>query len=78
MKAYVPRDDHVLDDEQVIIPTQGILQLRPDQILETRERTLTNRVIRDHLVQWKDYPIEEATWEEESLLQRDYPELFSR
>ena len=78
LKAYVPRDDHVLDDEQIVIPSQGILQLRPDQILETRERTLRNRVIKDHLVQWKDYPIEEATWEEESLLQRDYPELLSR
>ncbi|NHV87526.1 hypothetical protein HA385_23355 [Escherichia coli] len=35
-------------------------------------------MIRDHLVQWKDYPLEDATWEEETSLLKDYPELFAR
>ena len=78
LKAYVPRADHVLSDDQAVIPNQGVLQLEPDRILETRERTLRNRTIRDHLVHWKGFPMEEATWEEESLLQKDFPELFSR
>ncbi|WP_208972681.1 hypothetical protein, partial [Escherichia coli] len=78
LKKYIPNPDHVLNDEQIVLPTQGILQLQPNQILETRERSLRNRVIRDHLVQWKDYPLEDATWEEETSLLKDYPELFAR
>ena len=50
-----------LDDE-------GQLVLIPERILEVRERKLRNRIIRDYLVQWKDLPIEEATWEVEHVL----------
>ena len=78
LKQYIPRTDHVLKDDQVVMPIQGILRLQPSRILETRERSLRNRVIRDHLVQWKDYPIEDATWEEEASLLKEYPELFAR
>ena len=78
LKQYIPRADHVLNDDQIVMPTQGILQLQPNKILETRERKLRNKMIRDHLVQWKDYPVEDATWEEEASLLREYPELFVR
>ena len=78
LKPYIPKQDHVLDDEQAVLPAQGILELRPERILDTKERILRNRTLRDHLIQWKDYPIEDATWEEETSLLKDYPELFSR
>ena len=51
-----------LDDE-------GQLVLIPECILEVREQKLRNKIIRDYLVQWKDLPIEEATWEAEQVLQ---------
>ena len=47
-----------LDDE-------GLLILFPEQIIQTRERKLWNRVIREYLVQWKELPLEDATWEGE-------------
>ena len=50
-----------LDDE-------GKLVLIPDKILKTRERRLRSRTIKEYLVQWKDFPSEEATWEEEQIL----------
>ena len=78
LKQYIPSEDYVLNDNEVVMPTQGILQLQPSEILETRERKLRNRVIRDHLVQWKDYPTEDATWEEEASLLKEYLELFAR
>ena len=34
LKAYVPSPDHVLNDEQVPMPTQGLLELEPDQIFK--------------------------------------------
>ena len=78
LKPYIPSPDHVLNDDQIVMATQNILELQPDRILETRERTLRNRAIREHLIQWKDFPLEDATWEYETSLQKDYPQLFSR
>jgi len=40
-----------LDDE-------GHLVLTLETILETQERTLRNRGIKEHLVKWKDFPDE--------------------
>ena len=78
LKPYVPSPDHLLDIEQIVLPSQGVLELQPDYILETRERKLRNRMISEHLVKWKDYPEEDATWEDETTLSRDYPQLFLR
>ena len=58
-----------LDDE-------GQLVLIPEHILEVREKKLRNRIIRDYLVQWKDLPIEEATWEAEQVLQHPTLQLL--
>ena len=51
-----------LDDE-------GLLILIPERIIQTRERKLRNRIIREYLVQWKELPPEDATWEGEQVLQ---------
>ena len=77
-KPYVSSPDHVLDDGQVVIPTQGVLELQLDRILGTRERSLRNRTQIEHLVQWKDYPEEDATWEDQYNLVRDYPKFMLR
>ena len=41
----------------------------PEEILQVREKKLRNRVVREYLVKWKDLPIEDATWENEQVLQ---------
>jgi len=51
-----------LDDE-------GQLTLVLENILKTRERRLRSRIIKEYLVQWKDLPNQDATWEEEKILQ---------
>ena len=51
-----------LDDEVKLI-------LVPESILDSREKQLRRRVIREYLVKWKDLPIEDATWEGEVILQ---------
>ncbi|MCO5590471.1 hypothetical protein L7F22_044441 [Adiantum nelumboides] len=73
LKPYIPNPNHVLDNEQIVMQKQGVLELQPDCILETREMTLRNRTIRVHLVKWKDYPTEDATWEDEVSLCKDFP-----
>ena len=58
-----------LDDE-------GLLILIPKRIIQTRERKLRNRVIREYLVQWKELPPEDATWEGEHVLKHPILQLL--
>ncbi|MGJ2631376.1 hypothetical protein ACR8J5_22400 [Salmonella enterica subsp. enterica serovar Paratyphi A] len=37
--------------------------MEPEQILETKEKKLRHRTIKEVLVQWKGYPVEDASWE---------------
>ena len=48
---------------------EGHLVLRPEAIIDTRERQLRSRKIREFLVRWKNLPDEDATWESEKILQ---------
>ena len=50
-----------LDDE-------GHLVLEPKAILETRERKLRRRTIKEYLLRWRNLPNEDATWEGEQIL----------
>ena len=48
---------------------EGKLILIPERIVNKRERKLRSITMKEYLVQWKDLPIEEATWEYEKILQ---------
>ena len=78
LKVYVPSLGHVLDNEQVLMPTQGLLDLEPYQILSTRERKLRDRSIIEHLVQWKHFSVEDATWEDQLTLYHGFPQVIPR
>ena len=45
-------------------------------ILQVRERKLRNMVIREYLVKWKEFPIEDATWEGKHVLQHPNLQLL--
>ena len=46
------------------------------KILEMAERVTRSRVIRMCKVQWNRYIEDEATWEREEDLRKNYPQLF--
>ena len=50
------------------IDEEGKLVLIPEAILDTRERTLRSKLIKEYLVKWKYLPEEDATWESEQVL----------
>ncbi|MCO5575082.1 hypothetical protein L7F22_028879 [Adiantum nelumboides] len=75
LKPYVPNADQLLDAEEIVVLAQRVLKLQLDYILEIRERKLRNRSIIEHLVKWKDFPEEDATWKDEVTLQKNYPDL---
>eukprot|EP00253_Pinus_taeda_P033368 PITA_33368 len=53
---------------------EGSIWLQPEQVLDTRERHLCGRMIREVLVKWKDTSPEDATWEPATILQQ-FPRL---
>ena len=50
--------------------------LIPERIVQTQERKRWNRVIIEYLVEWKELPPEDATWEGEQVLQHPSLQLL--
>eukprot|EP00253_Pinus_taeda_P032510 PITA_32510 len=53
---------------------EGSIWLQPEQVLDTQERHLRGRTIKEVLVKWKDTSPEDATWEPTTILQQ-FPQL---
>ena len=67
---YIIRWDSVLLDENLSYEEE------PVAILDREVRKLRSREIASIKVQWKNRPVEEATWEKEADMQERYPHLF--
>nr|GEU59189.1 retrotransposon protein, putative, Ty3-gypsy subclass [Tanacetum cinerariifolium] len=50
----------------------------PEAILDRQERVMRKKTIPLVKVLWKNHPEREATWENEEMMQTDYPHFFSR
>ena len=56
---------------QTILPEldeEGKVILEPEKISKTRTKQLRNRVITEYLVKWKNLPVQDSTWEDESFI----------
>ena len=75
---------HLRGEEQDRVVDLTDLQLQPDLttteapvcILAREEKKLRNKVIPLVKVQWNRRGVEEASWEREEDMRRDYPDLF--
>ena len=47
-----------------------------EAIIDFKERDLRRRTIREYLVKWKNLPVEDATWENEEILQHSELKLL--
>ena len=54
-----------------------IIRWEPVAILNREVRKLRSREIASIKVQWKNRPVEEATWEKEADLREKYPHLYT-
>ena len=75
LKKYVPNPGHILDLDDNVIVNQEEFRMEPEQILKVREKQLRNRVLRDVLVQWKGYTVEDASREDWNKLVAQFPYL---
>ena len=73
----------VIDDKLPVqtilleLDEEGKIILEPEEITEIRTRQLQNRSILEYLIKWKNLPIEDSTWEDESFIQQ-HPKLLQR
>eukprot|EP00253_Pinus_taeda_P035032 PITA_35032 len=55
---------------------EGSIWLQPEQVLDTRDKHVHGRMIKEVLVKWKDTSPEDATWEPATILQQfQFPQL---
>eukprot|EP00253_Pinus_taeda_P007363 PITA_07363 len=65
-----------MDDDGHLVYDEGHLVLQPEAIIDTRERQLRSRTVREFLVRWKNLSNEDDTWESEKILQHPSLQLF--
>eukprot|EP00253_Pinus_taeda_P014122 PITA_14122 len=58
------------------VEPEGEVLVKPLSILDWREVQLRKRAITQVKVQWRHFGHDEATWEDEELMRKAYPELF--
>ncbi|MCO5602898.1 hypothetical protein L7F22_057038 [Adiantum nelumboides] len=63
LKKYVFDPLHILNHDDAILVNQKEFQMEPEQVLEVKERKLRHRTLREVLVKWKGYTVEDASWE---------------
>eukprot|EP00253_Pinus_taeda_P003500 PITA_03500 len=72
--VYDPK--HVINWQAIQVEPEGEIQVKPLRILDRREATLWKRDTTQVKVQWQHFGLDEATWEDEEFMRRNYPELF--
>ena len=71
----VPKKEHVLEEE-IDLQTDLRYQEVPVKILDTVTRRTRNSEVWICRVQWSRHGVEEATWEREDALKKEFPHLF--
>nr|XP_025628889.1 uncharacterized protein LOC112722133 [Arachis hypogaea] len=77
LRKYMPDVAHVLEPESVELRENLTFQVTPVRIDDTSVKKLRENEVSLVKVAWKRAGVEEHTWELESEMQKDYPELFS-
>ena len=65
---------------QTILPEleeEGKIILELGAVIETRTRQLRNQSISEYLINWKNLPAEDFTWEDKNILQK-HQQLLKR
>jgi hypothetical protein len=65
-----------INEELPPVDEEGQLSLIPEEILETREKKIRNKSIKEYFIKWKSLSIKDATWEGEQVLQHPSSELL--
>ncbi|KAM6577584.1 hypothetical protein CsatB_029421 [Cannabis sativa] len=76
LRKYVSDPTHILSYEALELQPDLSYEEQPVQILDRKEKVLRSKTIALVKVLWKNSKVEEATWELESDMRTQHPELF--
>ena len=76
LKRHVSDPSHVIEHEPIQVHEDLTDKEKPEQILARKEKSLRNKTIPLVKVLWRNHKIEEATWEREDEMRKNYPYLF--
>ena len=77
LKRYHGDENYIIRWDSVLLDENLSYEEEPFAILDREVRKLRSREIASIKVQWKNRPVEEATWEREADMQERYPHLFT-
>ena len=73
---YIADPSHILKDQPIQLKENLTYEEHPVEIQDRRDQVLRNKVIPLVKVLWRSHTVEEATWELEAQMRRQYPQLF--
>ncbi|KAM6587662.1 hypothetical protein CsatA_010267 [Cannabis sativa] len=76
LRKYVSDPMHVLSYETLELQPDLSYDEQPVQILDRKEKVLRTKTISLVKVLWRNSKVEEATWELETDMRAQHPELF--
>ena len=76
LQKYTPDLAHVVDWGQIEVDTDGTFEDGPICILDSPDKVLRRKTVRLVRVLWRQYGVEESTWECEDTMRATYPFFF--
>ena len=77
LKKYVRDPNHILPDyRELNVQPDATYEEKPLRILARRDKVLRRKIIPLVKVLWSRREQEEASWEKEEDMRKEYPELF--
>ena len=77
LKRYHGDGNYIIRWDSVLLDENFSYEEEPVAILDREIRKLRSREITSIKVQWKNRPVEEATWEKEADMLEKYPHMFT-
>jgi len=66
----------ILEPQDIEIESDLSYTEYPIKILDTKERSTRREKVKMYKIQWNQHTVEEATWETENFLQRNFPDFL--
>ena len=76
LRKYIADPSHFLKEQPIHLKENLTYKEHPVEILDRRDQVLRNKVIPLVKLLWRSHTVEEATWELEAQMRRQYPQLF--
>jgi hypothetical protein len=76
LKKCIKVPTEVLESQAIEIEPDLSYVEQPLQILDTKERVTRRKKLKMYKILWDHHTIDEATWETEDYLQKNFPEFL--